>query len=69
MRGRTRKTELIAAWVDVRLYRGTDGRTSLALASHGIEHRFGGFLTDDERIELAPALRDALLTARGGPRI
>jgi uncharacterized membrane protein len=67
--GRPHVTELIAAWVDVRLRRGTDGRTSIALASHGIEHAFGAFLTDDERIELAPALREALLAARGGPRI
>lgn len=69
VRGRVRSTELIAAWVDVRLRRGVDGRTSIALASHGVEHPFGGFLTDDERAELAPVLRQALLAARGGPRI
>lgn len=67
--GRARTTELPAAWVDVRLRQARDGRTALALASHGIEHAFGGFLTDDERRELAPALREALLTANGGPRI
>jgi uncharacterized membrane protein len=68
-RGRARSTELIAAWVDVRLARAVDGRTAIALASHGVVHPFGGFLTDDEKVELAPALRDALLAARGGPRI
>lgn len=67
--GEHRSTELIAAWVDVRLARAIDGRTSIALASHGVEYPFGGFLTDDEKVELAPALREALLMARGGPRI
>jgi len=67
--GERRSTELIAAWVDVRLARAIDGRTSIALASHGVEYPFGGFLTEDEKVELAPALREALLIARGGPRI
>lgn len=69
VRGAQRRTELAAAWVDVRLRQGSDGRTSIALASHGREHGFGAFLTDGERIELAPALRDAISMARGGPRI
>lgn len=68
-RGCARSTELTAAWVDVRLREAHDGRTSIALASHGREHPFGGFLNDEERRELAPALREALLFARGGPRI
>ena len=69
VRGRRRATELPTAWIDVRLRRAANGRTSIALASHGREHRLGGFLTDDERYELAPVLRDALLAARGGLRI
>lgn len=69
VRGQARSTELIAAWVDVRLARAVDGRTAIALASHGVVYPFGGFLTDDEKVELAPALREALLAARGGPRI
>ena len=69
VRGRSRSTALTAAWVDVRLRRGGDGRTAIALASHGVEHAFGGFLTDEEKVELAPVLREALLFARGGPRI
>lgn len=69
VRGRRRETELATAWVDVRLRQATDGRTTIALASHGQEHPFGGFLTDDERRELAPALREALLAANGGPRV
>jgi uncharacterized membrane protein len=67
--GRARVTELPATWIDVRLRESHDGRTAIALATHGREHFFGGFLTDDERRELAPVLRDALLTARGGPRV
>ena len=60
---------LATAWVDVLLRRGKDGRTAIALASHGQVHAFAGFLTDEERVELAPALREALLVANGGPRI
>lgn len=67
--GRARITELPATWIDVRLREGHDGRTAIALATHGREHPFGGFLTDDERRELAGILRAAVLTARGGPRI
>lgn len=69
VRGARRRTELSTAWVAVRLTQGTDGRTSIALASHGREHTFGAFLTDGERIELAPALRSALSMSRGGTRI
>lgn len=69
MRGGRRRIELAAAWADVRLDRGRDGRTRLALASHGREHPIGSFLTDDEKLELAPALRSAVIAARGGPRI
>ena len=67
--GRSRTTELAAIWVDVRLKQTADGRTALALASHGREHPFGAFLTDDERRELARILRGALIDARGGRRI
>ena len=68
-RGLAEVTELPSAWIEVRFREEPDGRTALALASHGREHRFGGFLTDEERREIAPILRDALLAARGGPRI
>jgi uncharacterized membrane protein len=67
--GRRRSTALHAAWVDVRLRQARDGRTALTLASHGREHPFGAFLTDDERREFADVLRGALVAARGGPRI
>lgn len=67
--GRSETTELPAIWVDVRLKQTADGRTALALATHGREHPFGAFLTDDERGVFARILRTALLQARGGPRI
>jgi uncharacterized membrane protein len=69
VRGQSRRTELPAAWIDVRFTDAVDGRTFIALASHGRVHPFGGFLTDDERRELAFALRAVLLEARGGARI
>jgi uncharacterized membrane protein len=52
------------AWVRVRLVTDRpDGRTSLRLASHGREVFFGKFLTDEERVDLAGALKDALVAA------
>jgi uncharacterized membrane protein len=41
-----------------------DGRTSLRIAAQGRQFRFGEFLTDDERREVAHALIGALRTAR-----
>jgi uncharacterized membrane protein len=53
-------------WVRVNLTADRpDGRTSLALASHGCEVPFAQFLTDDERRDLANALSGALVDARG----
>lgn len=68
-RGRSRTVELNPYWASVRLREAVDGRTQLALASHGREHVLGTFLTDDERRALAGALREALALARGGARI
>lgn len=41
-----------------------DGRTSLKVAAQGREVGFAKFLNDDERKDLAEALRAALVTAR-----
>lgn len=68
-RGRSATTELPSAWIEVRFSEQPDGRTTIALASRGREHRFATFLTDDERREIAPVLRAALIEARGGARI
>lgn len=67
--GRSERFEFNPAWVRVLLTEAKNGRTQLALASHGQAVSFGGFLTDDERRDFAAALKDALVTARGGPRI
>lgn len=56
-------------WARVSLREWPDGRTALSVVSRGMELRFGSFLTDDERRDLASALREALLAARGGTRI
>lgn len=66
--GEPRITELLATWVAVRPTRA-GGRACLALASHGKEHPFGAFLTEKERGEVSAILWNALLQARGGPRI
>ncbi len=42
-----------------------DGRTSLRIAAQGRLFRFGEFLTDDERREVADALGGALVQVRG----
>ena len=51
-------------WVRVLLSEQADGRTELRLASHGREYPLARFLTDDERREVACALRGALGAAR-----
>ena len=56
-------------WARVSLQEWPDGRTDLRIASQGRELIFGRFLTDGERRDLASALEDALLAARGGARI
>jgi uncharacterized membrane protein len=56
-------------WARVSLREWPDGRTALSVISRGTELAFGAFLTDDERRDLASALRQALLDARGGVRI
>jgi uncharacterized membrane protein len=56
-------------WARVHLREWPDGRTALSVISRGTELVIGSFLTDDERRDLARALREALLVARGGVRI
>jgi uncharacterized membrane protein len=68
--GRKEKYEFNSYWARVRLTTDRpDGRTSLRLVAQGREVLFGQFLTDDERRDVADALTDALLNARGGVRI
>ena len=65
--GKAERFDFNPYWVNVRLARGRNGRTRLALASHGRELAFGGFLTDDERRAFADTLRGALDVARRSP--
>jgi uncharacterized membrane protein len=67
--GRQERFDCNPYWARVNLREWPDGRTKLSIVSRGTELAFGAFLTDDERRDLASALRAALLTARGGVRI
>lgn len=67
--GRQEQFDCNPYWARVNLREWPDGRTILSIVAQGKELAFGRFLTDDERRDLASALREALLTARGGVRI
>jgi uncharacterized membrane protein len=67
--GRCQQFECNPYWAQVKLREWPDGRTLLSIVAQGREHAFGRFLTDDERRDLATALRDALVSTRGGVRI
>lgn len=62
--GKMERFEFNPYWVRVLCSEGVDGRTSLALASHGNVFSFGSFLTDEERKEFAGVLSDAVQIAR-----
>lgn len=68
-KGRRQEHVFFASWVRVLIDEVHDGTTRLKLALHGREIYFGGFLTNDERRELAHELKGALIAASGGPRI
>ena len=65
--GQSKHYEFNPYWVRVRLHRASNGRTVLALASHGREVTFGRFLTDDERASFAEALTTELALGREHP--
>ena len=67
--GRREELHCNPYWARVNLREWPDGRTALSIVSRGTELAFGAFLTDDERRDLASALREALLVARGGARL
>ena len=54
-------------WARVHLAERPDGANRLYLRSHGKAYPIGGFLTDDERRDLADALDKALADVRTGP--
>jgi uncharacterized membrane protein len=67
--GRREQFDCNPYWARVALREWPDGRTDLRLIAQGKELIFGRFLNDDERRELATALKGALIDARGGARI
>lgn len=67
--GRQEQFDCNPYWARVSLREWPDGRTALSVISRGNELAFARFLTDEERRDLATALKEALLAARGGVRI
>jgi uncharacterized membrane protein len=67
--GRTEQFDCNPYWASVRLREWPDGRTDLRVVERGKQLAFGRFLNDDERRDLAAALKTALFEARGGVRI
>jgi uncharacterized membrane protein len=67
--GRQERFDCNPYWARVSLREWPDGRTALSVVSRGRELAFATFLTDGERRDLAEALKEALLAARGGVRI
>ncbi len=67
--GRREHFECNPYWARVNLREWPDGRIDLRIIAQGKELVLGRFLTDDERRNLATALRGALVDARGGARI
>lgn len=59
--------EVNAYWAQIYLATGTDGRTALTVGAQGKSVTMGAFLTDDERRDLAQALRAALSMHRLTP--
>ena len=68
-KGRSQSHAYNPFWVRVEIDEWTDGRSFLKLVQQGRERIFGSFLLDDEKHDFAEALKAALVTARGGPRI
>lgn len=66
-RGRQERMSLNSYWTRVRLSEHPSGATELKLGSHGREVRIAGFLSDDERRELAAVLAAELQLARTRP--
>jgi uncharacterized membrane protein len=68
VRGRTEEIELQPYWLSVE-FDGMEHAEELSLRTHGVTHRIGLWLSPAERLELALALKDALLTLRSPPAL
>ena len=55
-------------WLQVQIDNPPEHRSQLTVGSHGKRLTIGAFLTPEERLEVAEALRDALLCAAALPR-
>lgn len=66
-RGRERRWQFQPTWLQVEIDDPPRHESRLELRSHGRCLAIGGFLTPDERLDLARALRAALEQARGAP--
>jgi uncharacterized membrane protein len=66
--GRREAFELNPYWAQVSLATGADGHTALSVGTHGNAVHIGAFLTDDERRDLATALRQALQRLKAPPQ-
>lgn len=62
--GKVQRWRFQPYWLRVDVEDADSHDSRLVLSSHGRRLRIGAFLTPDERIELARALRDALAAAR-----
>ena len=62
--GRSRRWTFAPNWLQVRMDDPPKHQSQLVLSSHGDRLAIGSFLTPKERLEVAKALRDALLRWR-----
>ena len=67
--GRLREWRFAPYWVRVTLESPPRHDSRLVLSSHGRQVSLGGFLTAEERLEFANALRDALARWRELPQV
>lgn len=67
--GRSESWSFPPYWVRLDLASRPGRASELSLSLHGRRLVFASFLTDDEREELADALKEALFAQRGGARI
>ena len=65
--GRAQRWQLPSTWLQVLIDDTPQRQSQLTLRSHGRSLTVGSFLTPEERIELARALRQALAKARCAP--
>ena len=65
--GRVQRWSFQPYWLRVEMDDPPQHESRLLLASHGETLAIGAFLTPEERLDVARALRDALHRLRGGP--